>query len=154
MDRVFKVSFILTALLSLGNGRAVAPNKVPWNTIKESSTQEKKKIDDGALQNEHSSMSLEAKEEGAPRLQSISLDEESESPNEVHDPIANVGEEKRQEILSRLKRNACVTAITKYVERGVTYSVYQCASYCYPIYAKTNQGTAIVVGCVRKPPSV
>ncbi|KAK2566462.1 hypothetical protein P5673_009982 [Acropora cervicornis] len=41
------VSFMVTALLSLGNGRAVAPNTVPWNTIKETSTQEKKKIDDG-----------------------------------------------------------------------------------------------------------
>ncbi|XP_067053712.1 uncharacterized protein [Acropora muricata] len=150
MDRVFKVSFILTALLSLGNGRAVAPNKVPWNTIKETSTQEEKKIDDGALQNEHSSMSLEAKEEGAPRLQTISLDEESESPNEIHGPIANVGEEKRQEILSRLKRNGCITAITKFLEHGVTYSVYQCASNCYPIYGKTVQGTAIVVACARK----
>ncbi|XP_074617126.1 uncharacterized protein LOC141876417 isoform X1 [Acropora palmata] len=153
MDRVFKVSFMVTALLSLGNGRAVAPNTVPWNTIKETSTQEKKKIDDGALQNEHSSMSLEAKEEGAPRLQTISLDEESESPNEVHDPIANVAEEKRQEILSRLKRNACVTALTKYVEGAVIYTVFHCASNCYPIYAKTNQGTAIVVGCVKSPTS-
>lgn len=149
MDRVFKISFMVTALLSLGNGRAVAPNTVPWNTIKETSTQEKKKIDDGALQNEHSSMSLEAKEEGAPRLQSISLDEESESPNEVHDPIANVAEEKRQEILSRLKRNICVTALTKYVERGVTYTIFHCARNCYPIYGKTNQGTAIVIECVK-----
>ena len=140
---------MVTALLSLGNGRAVAPNTVPWNTIKETSTQEKKKIDDGALQNEHSSMSLEAKEEGAPRLQSISLDEESESPNEVHDPIANVAEEKRQEILSRLKRNVCVTALTKYVEKGVTYTVFHCASNCYPVYVKTNQGKAIVIGCVK-----
>ena len=144
---------MVTALLSLGNGRAVAPNTVPWNTIKETSTQEKKKIDDGALQNEHSSMSLEAKEEGAPRLQSISLDEESESPNEVHDPIANVAEEKRQEILSRLKRNACVTALTKYVERGVIYTIFHCASSCYPTYSKTDQGTPIVVGCAKSPPS-
>ena len=145
---------MVTALLSLGNGRAVAPNKVPWNTIKETSTQEKKKIDDGALQNEHSSMSLEAKEEGAPRLQSISLDEESESPNEVHDPIANVAEEKRQEILSRLKRDAsCVTALTKYVEGSVTYTVFHCASNCYPIYVKTNQGKAIVIECVKLPTS-
>ena len=143
---LLQISFMVTALLSLGNGRAVAPNTVPWNTIKETSTQEKKKIDDGALQNEHSSMSLEAKEEGAPRLQSISLDEESESPNEVHDPIANVAEEKRQEIL---KRNACVTALTKYVERGVTYTVYHCAINCYPVYVKTNQGKAIVIGCVK-----
>ena len=94
-------------------------------------------------------MSLEAKEEDAPRLQ----DEESESPNEVHGPIANVGEEKRQEILSRLKRNACITAITKFLEHGVTYSVFHCASNCHPIYAKTNQGTAIVVGCVKSPTS-
>ena len=65
---LLQISFMVTALLSLGNGRAVAPNTVPWNTIKETSTQEKKILDDGALQNEHSSMSLEAKEEGAPRL--------------------------------------------------------------------------------------
>ena len=140
---------MVTALLSLGNGRAVAPNTVPWNTIKETSTQGKKKIDDGALQNEHSSMSLEAKEEGAPRLQAISLEKESESQNEVHDPIANVAEEKRQEILRRLKRNACVTKLTKHAERGVIYTVFHCASSCFPIYAKTNQGKAIVVGCVK-----
>ena len=140
---------MVTALLSLGNGRAVAPNTVPWNTIKETSTQGKKKIDDGALQNEHSSMSLEAKEEGAPRLQAISLEKESESQNEVHDPIANVAEEKRQEILRRLKRNACVTKLTKYAERGVIYTVFHCASSCFPIYSKTNQGKAIVVGCVK-----
>ena len=139
---------MVTTLLSLGNGRTVAPNTLPWNSIKETSTQEKKKIDDGALQIEHSSMSLEAKGERASRLQTISLDEGSESPNEVHGPTANVVEEKRQEILSRLKRNVCITAMTKHVESGVIYSVVKCASNCYPIYGKTIQGNAIVVDCV------
>ena len=126
------------------------PNTFPWNTIKETFTQEKKKIDDGALQNEHSSMSLVGEEKRAPCFQTTSLDEESESPDEVHGPVANAVEEKRQETLNRLKRSACVTAMTKLVERGVIYSVVQCASNCYPIYGKTNQGTAIVVGCVEK----
>ena len=139
----------MIAFLSLGNGRAVVPKTAPWPTVEEKFTQEQTTIDDGAsgLQNQRSSMLTE---EPTPNLQMSRLDEKSESSNEVHSPIANAAEEKHQEILSRLKRNACVKGTIKYNEDGRTYSVFQCQSNCYPVYAKTKKGKAIVVDCVKK----
>ena len=144
-----QVAFILIALLSLGNGRAVVPKTAPWPTVEEKFIQEQTTIKDGAsgLQNQRSSMLTE---EPTPNLQMRRLDVVSESPNEVHGPIVNAVEEKRQKILSRLKRNACVKGTTKYNEDGLTYGVVQCQSYCYPVYAKTKKGTAIVANCVKK----
>ena len=147
---LLQVAFILIALLSVRNGRAVMPKTAPWSTAEGTFIQEQTTIDDGALQNEHSSMPLATEEEPTQSLQTGRLDEKSEPTNKVHSPIPDAVERKRQETLSRLKRNACIKGMTKYNENGVTYSVVQCASNCYPVYGKTDQGTAIVVGCVNK----
>ena len=144
-----QIAFTLIALLILGNGRAVVPKTAPWPTVEEKFIQEQTTTDDGAsgLQNQRSSILTE---EATANLQMSRLDEEKESPNEVHGPIANAVEEKRQEILSRLKRNVCVEKAFKYTEDGHVYVVFQCQSNCYPVYTKTQKGKAIVSQCVKK----